>query len=230
MHKKIYSKVVVSILAVVMLFSVMVFGAGTCQYYDPMRTELERRLDELERKLGEQAERIEELERENEELKDEIKRLEHELEMLRLIYLFDLSDPKTGMGHNCLDGCLKWDYERDQCYFWTNHIFDTICWALVDFSPPPPYHVAISITFRLIKWGMPYPAIEARHLGLENIQDWRHTQFRQPWYFPNQQFRQSGSFYLTENTPETFIAAMQHLITLDFVQRVRVVNRTTFAS
>jgi len=53
-----YKKLLIFWIAVVMLFSVIAFGAGACESYGPNMTELERRIEELERKLGEQAEQL----------------------------------------------------------------------------------------------------------------------------------------------------------------------------
>jgi len=45
---RMFSKVVVMVMAVVMLFSVSFFGAGHCVMYDPRVAELQRRLEEME--------------------------------------------------------------------------------------------------------------------------------------------------------------------------------------
>jgi len=58
MRNKIFSKVVVMSMALVMLFSVMFFGAGHCVMYDPRVAELQRRIEELEEENRLQAERV----------------------------------------------------------------------------------------------------------------------------------------------------------------------------
>ncbi|MCL2556747.1 MAG: med21 domain-containing protein [Firmicutes bacterium] len=46
-------RIIVLGIALVMLFSVVFFGAGSCQFYDPSRTALLERLAELERRIAE---------------------------------------------------------------------------------------------------------------------------------------------------------------------------------
>jgi len=72
--RKYFSKVVVTVMAMVMLFSVIAFGAGHCVMYDPRVAELQRRIEEMEEENRLQAERVAELERENEALRLELAR------------------------------------------------------------------------------------------------------------------------------------------------------------
>jgi len=78
MKSKVFSKVVVMCMAVVMLFSVSFFGAGHCVMYDPRAGELQRRLEELEE--------------ENRILRLELRRFEAARELTEFFEGFDEDD------------------------------------------------------------------------------------------------------------------------------------------
>jgi len=92
MRNKLFSKVVVTVMAVVMLFSVAFFGAGHCVMYDSRVAELQRRIEELEEEARLQAERVQELERENGALRLELAKSAATIRLWEHLESFDESE------------------------------------------------------------------------------------------------------------------------------------------
>ena len=77
-----YRRIIVMGMALVMLFSFVMFGASSCEIYNPQVTELLRRVEEMESRIRDKEERIAELER---ELEEENRLLRLELTRVRAI-------------------------------------------------------------------------------------------------------------------------------------------------
>jgi len=182
-------RIIVLGMALVMLFSFVMFGASSCEVYDPRLTEMQRRIEELEEAARLQTERV----ALHEHRASAVLKLEEHaadrgqdnftIENWSVIqsYVVDgVLAINAALDKNEVDAALEEAKENidlvednfcEEMAYILSH-FDLsdpkVVWDEYYWNPNPPSSsvVRYRIIFRRLNEGMPFPQIEPRHFGL----------------------------------------------------------------